>query len=120
MGALGLVVGFAVGVYAWWAVGREPFSASATWAVLVPGVLICVAGTLGPRRSAPRARANEVRGWMLWFGATALWALAAYLQSPREDHPTISSMTNTLLSTHPARALGFVLWLVVMRELARP
>ena len=117
-----VAVGLVVGVYAWWAVGREPFSTAAIWAVLTAGLVAGVAGALGARgrrRSAARSSAGDVRGWALWLGAMAVWQLAAYLQSPREDHPTVSSLTNAVLSTHPTRTLGFVLWLVAMRELAR-
>ena len=120
-----VAVGVVVGAYAWWAVGLEPFSAAATWAVLAAGLVAGVVGVVaamgarGQRRSLARSSAGDVRGWALWLAAMAAWQLAAYLQSPREDHPTVSSLTNAVLSTHPTRALGFVLWLLAMRELAR-
>ena len=44
--------------------------------------------------------------------ATA-WELLALFSSPRDDHPTLSSMSDDVMSTHPGRALTFALWLLV-------
>ena len=49
----------------------------------------------------------------------ALWQLAAYLQHPREVHPTLSSLANALLDSHPARAAAFVLWIIASLWLSR-
>jgi hypothetical protein len=51
--------------------------------------------------------------------AAALWQAAAYLQQPRREHPTLSSLANALLDSHPARAAAFVLWLLATIRLAR-
>jgi hypothetical protein len=117
--ALRLVGAVAAGAYAWWAVSRPAFSASATGAVLVAGVAAVAAGA---RTRRPRRPVAAVRGWGAWAAVaagTALWQLGAYLQHPREDHPTLSSLANGLLDSHPARAAAFVLWLAGAVHLAR-
>ena len=47
-----------------------------------------------------------------------LWQLAAYLQHPRDEHPTLSSLANALLDSQPARAAAFVLWILAAVELS--
>jgi hypothetical protein len=51
--------------------------------------------------------------------AAGAWQLAAYLQHPRADHPTISSLTNEVLDSHLARAAAFIVWIGAARVLAR-
>jgi hypothetical protein len=106
--------------YAWWAVARPPFSASATAAVLLAGIIAAAAGVSleGPRT---RLAGGGRRVWV-WLGLLAvgaLWQLAAYLQHPRDEHPTLSSLANGLLDSQPARAAAFVLWLLATAALAR-
>ena len=134
-GAVAVTVVLAVGAYAWWAVDRAPFSNGATVAVVGAGL---VAMTVGARERRTRpveasdwqdrpvadtgTGAGPVRGVVLWAGlavAAAAWQLASYLQAPRDEHPTLSSITNGLLDSHPARALAFGLWLFAARGLAR-
>lgn len=103
------------GVYAWWAVGLTPFSGEATVAVVVPGL---VAMVIGARQRRPRMAAG-VGWWGALLGLVVAWQLAAFVQHPRSEHPTLSSLTNALLDSHAARAVAFVLWLVAARELAR-
>lgn len=105
--------------YAWWVVALPPFSGQATAVVLLTGL---AAAAWGARRRRGGPRRPELPGVALWAGVAlvaAVWELAAYLQHPRVDHPTLSSLTNALLDSHPARAVGFVLWAVGSRELAR-
>lgn len=110
----------AVGVaYGWWAVSLPPFSAGAAGAVLAAGVMGVVAGT--PIRR-PAQAARPVPGWGRWAVLAVmamLWQLAAYVQHPREDHPTLSSLANALLGSQPARAVAFALWLLTAVHLAR-
>lgn len=108
-----------VAAYAWWAVARPPFSSSATLAVLAAGATAVVLGARDRRVPGPPVQATKVARWALLAGALAAWQLAAYLQEPRDDHPTLSSLTNALLDAHAARAVAFVLWLAAARELAR-
>ncbi len=109
----------AVGAYAWWAVARPPFSTAATVAVLLAGAAAVGTGALTRRSRRP---ARDVPGWGAWAAvavALALWQLGAYLQQPREDHPTLSSLANALLDSHGARAAAFVVWLLAAVHLAR-
>ena len=109
----------AVGAYAWWAVARPPFSTAATVAVLLAGSLAVGIGALWSRSPRP---APDVPGWGAWAAlalALALWQLGAYLQQPREDHPTLSSLANALLDSQGARAAAFLVWLLAAVHLAR-
>jgi hypothetical protein len=45
--------------------------------------------------------------------------LAAWVQEPRTDHPTLSSITDSVLDTHGAEFVAFVAWLAGARWLAR-
>lgn len=105
--------------YSWWAVSLPPFSAAATAAVLLAGVAASAWG--GAKRRSERQPAGEVdvRAWVVLAMAASAWELWAYLQSPRAHHPTLSSLTNELLDSHPARAAACVLWLAASAELAR-
>jgi hypothetical protein len=115
-----VVAGGLVG-YAWWAVGLAPFSAGATAAVVAAGVAAMAVGGRGRwQRASPVA--GDVSGIVPWGALAALasaWQLAAYLQHPRADHPTISSLANELLDSHPARAAGFLVWIAAAGWLAR-
>jgi hypothetical protein len=57
--------------------------------------------------------------WAVLAALAAAWQLAAYLQHPRHDHPTLSSLTNAALDSHAARAASFVAWLAVTVTLVR-
>ncbi len=111
----------AVGVlaYAWWAVGRSPFTLTATLAVVGAGVAAMVVGQVRrPRNESRPDRAGAVR-WVVVLVALAGWQLLAYLQQPRSEHPTLSSLANAALESHAARALAFTAWLVAASRLAR-
>ncbi|HEX6596295.1 MAG TPA: hypothetical protein VF045_05135, partial [Acidimicrobiales bacterium] len=88
--------------------------------VIAGGVAAMLWGGTGRRRTTGIARPPAaVWPWTAVAAATALWQLAAYLQHPRTDHPTLSSLTNAVLDSHPARALAFVAWLAAAAALAR-
>lgn len=107
--------------YGWWAVGLPPFSWGASLAVLAAGAAAVVAGgRQRPRRPAGRpVDVRRVAPWLVLLAAAATLQLWSYLQHPRADHPTISSLTNALLDSHPARAAAFVGWLAATVALAR-
>jgi hypothetical protein len=110
--------------YVWWAVGRPPFSAAATAAVVLPGVAAAgLAGVAraraGGRHDRPGPAPAGMARWAVLGGLAAAWQLAAYLQHPRHDHPTLSSLTNAALDSHAARAAAFVAWLAVTVMLVR-
>ncbi len=105
--------------YAAWAMSRAPFSATATVAVMVPGAAALLLGSFHRR---PLRRGDRVRGVGAWIAvavSAAGWELAAYLQHPRADHPTLSSVANAVLASHSVRTAAFALWLVAAVELGR-
>lgn len=105
--------------YAWWAVSRPAFSTTATAAVLLPGAAAVVWGAGKDRRRRPEVEFRRAAPWALLAVVGGLWELAAYLQHPRDEHPTLSSLSNALLDSHPARSAALVLWLVATSELSR-
>lgn len=105
--------------YGWWAVALRPFSGAATAAVLLAGGGAALVGTrLSPRRW-PQADLRRASAWAVLVAVAGLWQLAAYLQHPRDDHPTLSSLANALLDSQPARAVAFVLWAMAAVGLSR-
>jgi len=96
--------------------GLRPFTHPEAFAVGVP---IAAAGiaTLRSARRAGRAAAPESRrGVLVWRGLLAaflIWELISYRSSPRKDFPTFSSVTDTIMSTHPGRFALFAIWLAV-------
>jgi hypothetical protein len=115
---LGASVALVVG-YAWMATGLQPFTVPALVATLGGGV---VAITMGRRFSPPAATGAAVNGAWLWAtlgGAAILWELQAFLQHPRSDHPTVSSLTNELLQSHLPRSGAMLVWLATGWWLAR-
>lgn len=111
---LGLVV---VVAYAWWATSLRPFTSAVLAATLVGGLAAIAVGARLSRRTTaggvvPGERPGAVVWWML-LAALGAWELAAYLQLPRADHPTLSSLANALLDNHGIRALAMVVWLAL-------
>ena len=108
-------------VCGWWVTGLEPFSSHATVAVLVVGLLSM---TVGRARRPPRPVVDAPGGrtaviWVALVGLLLTWQVAAYLQHPRSDHPTLSSLTNAALDPRPVRALAFAGWMLAAGWLAR-
>jgi hypothetical protein len=115
----GLAAAIIVTAYGWWAVGLSAFSAGATVAVVGAGVVAMLAGTWVRRAGRPLAAAGRVLPWMTLAGLLAAVQLIAFARQPREDHPTLSSLTNSLLDSQTARTVAFVAWLAAAVELAR-
>ena len=109
----------AVTAYAWWAVGLPAFSTGATVAVAGAGAVAMVAGSRAKRRVRRPGGAGRVVPWFALAGLLAAVQLIAYAQQPRDEHPTLSSLTNAALDSHAARAVAFVAWLAAAVELAR-
>ena len=118
--------------FAWWVVSLRPFSGGATAAVLAAGVAAAGVGARRQRLERPdrHGPASATAGagatatapasaWAAFATVTAAWQLAAYLQHPRHDHPTLSSLVNAVLDSHPARAVAFVVWLAGAAALGR-
>jgi hypothetical protein len=113
----------AVAGYAWWAVGLPAFSAAASMAVLVAGAVAALAGTHARRRRpGGRPAASGTARVAPWFALAVMLAvvqLVAYLHRPRDEYPTLSSLTNAVLDSQAARAAAFVAWLTAAAGLAR-
>jgi hypothetical protein len=112
--AVGAAVAAALG-YSWVASGLRPFTHPQAVAVSIP---LVVAGVV-LLRSGPRAGdAAEAprRGWWVWvalFAVLMASELISYRLSPRIDHPTLSSIADAIMSTHPGRFAMFAAWLAV-------
>ena len=110
----------AAGAYAWWTAGLRPFTWPALVAVGAAGI-----GTilLGARRRRPfEPGVHHANGALIWAFVCALlvgWELAAYLQQPRADHPTLSSLVDPVIDWRPARALAFLAWIALGADLSR-
>jgi hypothetical protein len=115
----GMAAAIAVTAYAWWAVGLPAFSAGAAVAVVGAGAAAMVAGDRVRRRGRRTAGAGRVLPWFALAGLLAVVQLIAYAQQPRDEHPTLSSLSNAALDSHAARAAAFVAWLAAAVELAR-
>lgn len=115
-----MVAAGAAGAYAWWTAGLRPFTWPALVAVGAAGVGTIVLGTWRRRPFEPRA--HDANGALIWGIVCALlvgWELAAYLQQPRADHPTLSALADRVIEWPPARALAFLAWIAVGADLSR-
>ena len=129
LGLITLGTSAAVVGYAWLATGLRPFTSPALVATLAGGLAaIVVGGRLPPSPASPGGMADQHDGerrlggtlvWVMLTAATAVWQLQAFLQHPRSEHPTLSSLTNDLLQSHPSRTAAMVAWLAVGVWLAR-
>ena len=115
-----LAVLVAAGGYAWWVAGLRPFTLPALMAVGAAGVGTIVLGTRRRRPCEPRpALANGALIWAVVFALLAGLELAAYLQHPRADHPTLSALIDPVIDWRPARALVFLAWIALVADLSR-
>jgi len=57
--------------------------------------------------------------WALLAGLVGVWELQAFLQHPRRDHPTLSSLSNEFLVSPASRAIALLIWLALGVWLAR-
>ena len=111
-----LVVSAAL-VYAWVASGLRAFTHPVAVAVAIPLVVSGVALLRSQRRIGAEGAAVEAvprRGTWVWAALFAIlvgWELISFRLSPRVDHPTLSSMADWAMSTHPGRFAVFVAWL---------
>jgi hypothetical protein len=113
--------GTALLVFTWWATGLPPFTGVAYAVVIGAGVAAMAWGAsrLRPRPPGPAWPAGGLLRWVALAGALAGWQVAAFVQHPRSDHPTLSSLANTVLDPQPVRALALAGWLVIAARLAR-
>ncbi|MGH8993662.1 MAG: hypothetical protein ACRDZ7_19290 [Acidimicrobiia bacterium] len=113
------VSGAALLAFSWWATGIPPFTGVAYAVVVGSGT---AAMAWGVRHSRPPERAWAARGLLGWAAlgtVLVIWQVGAFVQHPRFEHPTLSSMANVVLEPQPVRALALALWLAAAYHLAR-
>jgi hypothetical protein len=115
------ILTLAVGGYAWWATALRPFSLPSLAATLAGGLSFIILGSRfrGAAGSSTQATTAGALTWATLLLLLGAWELAALLQHPREDHPTLSHLANMVLDDHPVRALAFLVWLLVGLDLSR-
>ncbi len=64
----------------------------------------------------PAQRGTAV--WVMLLAVLIGWELLALFSSPRHDHPTMSSVADTIMSVHVGRAAMFAVWLAAGAGLA--
>jgi hypothetical protein len=98
--------------YSWIASGFRPFTHPEAVAVAIPLVVAGIAA-LRVRVGAEGAAHRGAWVWGALFAALVAWELVSYRLSPRVDHPTLSSIADWAMSTHPGRFGMFAGWLAV-------
>jgi len=111
--------------YAWIAAGLRPFTIAENLLVAVPiigvGLLASRRGRTGPERPHLVDAPSRRRGSVVWVALAlgfAVWELNALFSSPRDDHPTLSSIADWIMSVHAGRAALFLCWLALGAALA--
>ena len=108
------------GGYAWLTTDLRPFTLPLMAAILMGGlVAVALGANLLPARAPRLGPPRRLAVWAALSAALALWELGSFLQHPRVEHPTLSSLANTLFQSHVARALGLLMWLGTGTRLAR-
>jgi hypothetical protein len=112
-------------VYAWIAAGFRAFTATENVMVAVPiAIVLVLAASHGSDRHATESVAvldPPQRGAVVWVALLVVlvaWELLALFSSPREDHPTLSSVADTIMSVHIGRAAMVAVWLAAGAGLA--
>jgi hypothetical protein len=110
--------------YAWFVTGLYPFTWQALAGTFTGGVAVVAA--VRQRGARRRAMDPKTAGWragaVVWavlFLALGAWELAAFVQHPRADHPTLSSLATGVFDSHAIRATAFLAWLGMGAVLAR-
>jgi hypothetical protein len=104
-------------VYSWIASRLRPFSHPMEVAVSIPLVIAAIVIFRSRRRLDAARDAGEPvcrRGtwvWVVLVASLLAWELVSYRMSPRVDHPTLSSIADAVIGTHPSRFAMFVAWL---------
>jgi len=115
---IGLVLVFVL-AFSWIAAGYRPFTQPMNAAVALPALVLVVVSwrrsDFGKSSGADLVRPSRAGTaiWVVLLAVLTAWELAAYASSPRHDHPTLSSISDSLMSVHLGRAAAFLGWLVV-------
>lgn len=105
--------------YCWFSADLRPFTLPIDAAVAVPAAVVAFLTWRSWRGGIPEGVDSmpvtwrRAAPWAVLFGALVALEMAEYVSSPRQGHPTLSSIADDLMSTHPARAAMFALWLLL-------
>ncbi len=100
--------------YAWVGGGLRPFSWPAMVSTTLGGLAILIpAWRRGRSPASVRASHVGLVAWTLWLIAATGWELWALSMHPRSTHPTISSLLDTVVETHPGRSVAVLAWLAL-------
>jgi hypothetical protein len=106
--------------YGWVGGGLRPFTWPAMVLTALSGLTILI---LARRRECcpvtVRASREGLVAWSVWLAAATGWELWALSMHPRSTHPTISSLLNSVVDTHPGRSAALLAWLALGWWLAR-
>jgi hypothetical protein len=105
---------------AWWIADLRAFTLPALAAVEASGIAAMLLGST--RRVVRRTQRWPWPRLAVWAAIILCligWQLLAYQELPRSEHPTISSLTNEPLDSHPVRAVAFLAWVAVAGALGR-
>jgi hypothetical protein len=120
---LAIVGALALIGYAWVVAALRPFTDPENTLVALPIIaVLLLAARRGPSPSDPATQPTPAHGAIVWaglVGAIAAWELIALFSSPRDDHPTMSSIADWIMSVHVGRAALVLVWLVLGVALAR-
>jgi Family of unknown function (DUF6186) len=114
-----VLVGALIGAYSWFSADLRPFTIPIGAVVAIPSVVVASltwsqSGSRTTMTADEKAlRRLDAAPWAVVFGLLTAFEVAAYLSSPRRDHPTLSSMADALMNTHPGRAAVFAFWLLL-------
>jgi hypothetical protein len=123
---LAVVGALALLVYAWVVAGLRPFTEPENILVAVPIVVVFLLAARRGRStseapSQPLRTAPARHGALVWvglIGALVAWELIALFSSPRDDHPTMSSIADWIMSVRVGRTLFVIVWLLAGVALA--
>jgi hypothetical protein len=115
---LGIALAICVVAFAALAGGFARYSWPATLAVVAPIIGWLIVAWRGPLLSAPAPVRPAVAGSVLWAGvfiALGLWELTMLLMQPTLTtdsyaHPTISTLMDPVLASHPGRTIAMCVW----------
>ncbi len=106
--------------YAWVVAGLRPFTDPENVLVALPIVVVFLLAARRGRStleapSQPLGTAPPQHGALVWLGligALVGWELIALFSSPRDDHPTMSSIADWIMSVRVGRTLFVIVWLL--------
>ena len=102
--------------YSWVASGLRPFTYPERVAVAIPIALsgfVLLRSSGGEEETVLETTRRGAWVWRALLGLFLVWELFSYRMSPRVDYPTISSIADTIMSTHPGRFVMLAAWLAV-------